>query len=395
MSIDKQTEGMKYYILMVALLAFSLSAEGQRRRARKPQPTEEELRLQERMETMAEATQKIIFIDSLVVDKGDILQAIGISAEGGTLTTTDIFTQTSLGDSTYAHVNQMGDRCYFARPDGEGGTRLYRSDNYGGKWSIGTRLEGLDDISGGAAPNYPFMMADGMTMYFAAKGEESIGGYDIFVTRYNLGSDKFYHAENIGMPFNSTANDYMYAIDEYYNIGWFVSDRFQPAGKACVYIFIPEDSHATYNTDDYTEEQIKNFAALTSIKDTWGNGERKDAALRRLEEMAGRSDDNDEEGGNKMAFVVNDNTVYTSYADFRGEGNAEKYRQLEELEAEKAELDASLERSRDYYYNAGEKIKADIGEDILEKEKRSEELEAEIGGLTKEIRNSENRLLER
>lgn len=87
--------------------------------------------------------------------------------------------------------------------------------------------------------NYPFMMPDGTTFYFAATGEESIGGYDIFVTRFDSESGSFLKAENIGMPFNSTANDYMYAIDEFNDIGWFATDRSQPEGKVCIYIFIP------------------------------------------------------------------------------------------------------------------------------------------------------------
>lgn len=44
------------------------------------------------------------------------------------------------------------------------------------------------------------------------------------------------------MPFNSPANDYMYAIDEFNNIGWFASDRYQPDNKVCIYVFVPNSS---------------------------------------------------------------------------------------------------------------------------------------------------------
>ena len=40
------------------------------------------------------------------------------------------------------------------------------------------------------------------------------------------------------MPFNSPYNDYMYVIDEYNNLGWFASDRFQPEGKVLSLIHI-------------------------------------------------------------------------------------------------------------------------------------------------------------
>lgn len=39
----------------------------------------------------------------------------------------------------------------------------------------------------------------------------------------------------------------MYVIDEYNNLGWFASDRFQPEEKVCIYVFIPNSSKQTYN----------------------------------------------------------------------------------------------------------------------------------------------------
>lgn len=56
-------------------------------------------------------------------------------------------------------------------------------------------------------------MADGVTIYYASDGE-GLGGYDIFVTRYNTNTDTYLVPENVGMPFNSPYNDYMYVIDD-------------------------------------------------------------------------------------------------------------------------------------------------------------------------------------
>ena len=81
-------------------------------------------------------------------------------------------------------------------------------------------------------------MSDGITLYYASDGEGSLGGYDIFVTRYDSENGNYLRPDNIGMPFNSPANDYMYAIDEFNNIGWFASDRYQLITKSvsmCLY----------------------------------------------------------------------------------------------------------------------------------------------------------------
>lgn len=41
------------------------------------------------------------------------------------------------------------------------------------------------------------------------------------------------------MPFNSTANEYLLAIDDYDTLGWLVTDRNQPADSVCIYTFEP------------------------------------------------------------------------------------------------------------------------------------------------------------
>ena len=42
-------------------------------------------------------------------------------------------------------------------------------------------------------------------------------------------------------PKERKASEDMLAIDEFNQLGWFVSDRNQPEDKVCIYIFIPND----------------------------------------------------------------------------------------------------------------------------------------------------------
>jgi hypothetical protein len=39
------------------------------------------------------------------------------------------------------------------------------------------------------------VLTDGITIYYASDNENSMGGYDIFVTRYNTGTDTFLNPE--------------------------------------------------------------------------------------------------------------------------------------------------------------------------------------------------------
>ena len=85
------------------------------------------------------------------------------------------------------------------------------------------------------------------------------------------------------MPFNSPYNDYMYVIDEYNNLGWFASDRFQPEGKVCIYVFIPNNSKQTYNYEAMDQQQMIRLAQIHSLKETWKDKKAVAEAQQRLE----------------------------------------------------------------------------------------------------------------
>ena len=235
-------------------------------------------------------------------------------------------------------------------------------------------------------------MNDGITFYFAAQGEESIGGYDIFFTRYDSRSGSFLKPENIGMPFNSEANDYMYAADEESGIGYFVSDRRQPEGKVCVYVFILHETRRSYDPSKYTEQQIRDFADITRIADTWGNGNERRAALDRLKAI-GTTDARpaaETASATNTAIVINDRLTYTSVKDFRSPAAANHYRELLKARERQATIEADLQKTRDRYARADEDGRRLLREVILHNEEQALLLRNSIHTLEKQIRKEEN-----
>ena len=381
----------KIAILSLAfLLPFSLNAQKKKKRPVKKPVVEivEEPQEDPRITNMREMTQQIVFIDSIVTDKDRFLSQYRLSSETGTLTTTGQFFGKSL--SGHAFLNEMGNKVYFSRTDGSGFHRLYTSDKLGTVWGEGTPLKGLSE--GITDADYPFMMNDGITFYFSAQGEESIGGYDIFFTRYDSRSGSFLKPENIGMPFNSEANDYMYAADEESGIGYFVSDRRQPEGKVCVYIFILPETRRSYDPSKYTEQQIRNFADIVRIADTWGNGYERRAALDRLKAI-GTTDAHpatENTTATNTTIVINDRLTYTSVKDFRSPTAANIYRELLEARERQATIEADLQKTRDRYARADEDGRRLLREVILHNEEQALLLRDTIHALEKQIRNEEN-----
>ena len=381
----------KIAILSLALLLpFSLNAQKKKKRPVKKPVVEivEEPQEDPRITNMREMTQQIVFIDSIVTDKDRFLSQYRLSSETGTLTTTGQFFGKSI--SGHAFLNEMGNKVYFSRTDGSGYRRLYTSDKLGTAWGEGTPLKGLSE--GITDADYPFMMNDGITFYFAAQGEESIGGYDIFFTRYDSRSGSFLKPENIGMPFNSEANDYMYAADEETGIGYFVSDRRQPEGKVCVYIFILPETRRSYDPSKYTEQQIRNFADIVRIADTWGNGYERRAALDRLKAI-GTTDAHpaaENTTATNTAIVINDRLTYTSVKDFRSPTAANNYRELLKARERQATIEVDLQKARERYARADEDGCRLLRDIILHNEEQALLLRDTIHALEKQIRNEEN-----
>lgn len=381
----------QFAILSLALfLPLSLSAQKKKKRAvKKPVVVVvEEPQEDPRITNMREMTQQIVIIDSIVTDKSQFLSHYVLSSETGKVMAANQFS--GIQADGYVYLNEMGNKAYFGKADQNGVRQIFTSDKLGDRWGEPILMNGLSE--GINEADYPFMMNDGITFYFAARGEESIGGYDIFFTRYDSRSGSFLKPENIGMPFNSEANDYMYAADEQSGIGYFVSDRRQPEGKVCVYIFILPETRRSYDPSKFTEQQIRDFADITRIADTWGNGSERRAALARLKAI-GTTDARpaaETASATNTAIVINDRLTYTSVKDFRSPAAANHYRELLKARKRQATIEADLQKTRDRYARADEDGRRLLREVILHNEEQALLLHNSIHTLEKQTRKEEN-----
>lgn len=353
----------------------------------KQSTTEQEKKLQwmRKAQIKLNAVEQVTFIDSLVVPRDEVLRHIHLSPECGTISKYAVFFNTQDSMDCTVFQSQMGDQIFYAQPDEKKVLNLYSQTLYsdGSKSEI-ELLEGISDEEN--HQNYPFMLTDGTTMYFASQGTESLGGYDIFMSRYDADEHHFLPPENIGMPFNSTANDYLYAIDETNHLGWFVTDRNQPADKVCIYVFIPNETRRVYVPEELETEKLRQLAHLTSIKETWKNANEVRGAQYRLNEVK-----NTQEAENKheFEFIVTDNQIYHQRSDFRSEQALQVFEQRAKNLDELHKVSKTLSRLRTNYLNSSQTQRAQMKEEILTLEKSEESLMEQIKKQEKEIRKLE------
>ena len=325
---------------------------------------------------MFKSVEKVTVIDSFVIAKNKFLEAYKISSTSGNIQWNDEANGT-------IYENEMGNkRILSERKDSL--MQLYTQEKLLDGWGEKVPVESLNEECN---VNFPFLMGDGTTLYYASDGEGSLGGYDIFVTRYDSEDNTYLRPSNIGMPFNSTANDYLYAVDEFNHLGWFVTDRNQPADMVCVYVFIPNESKQTYNYEATDPQIIKDAATLNSIQTTWTDENQVRAARQRLAALkyAGK----EEEKKADFHFIIDDSATYSHWSDFRSKEAQNAYRQLIQKEKDLNQLQANLAQKREEYISQNGLGKKKLEPSILDLEKRVPQLMEEVEKLTNEVRRLE------
>lgn len=339
----------------------------------------------DRLQRLISRTEDVQIIDSIVVDKSKFLSAYKLSPEAGSLTNYNDFFDTRKAVESVVYMNGTGSKIYFGQPieqryflssmdkllSGFGNENVMSDDNFG--------------LSG--STNYPFVMMDGVTLYFSGIDDNGMGGYDIYVTRYNLNSDSYLTPELLNMPFNSTANDYMMVVDEIKGVGWFASDRYQPEDKVCIYTFIPNEEVVLIDSDD--ERYREKRARLSSIKDTWKAGSNYAELIR----MARKNIERVVEKTPDFVFVINDDHTYYTLADFKSRSARSLFEELNTNKAKLSALEKDLDQKRTDYSKASSVNKNALAEQILQLENKERILNREISELQILVRNEEIKAL--
>ncbi len=83
--------------------------------------------------------------------------------------------------------------------------------------------------------DYPFLHPNGKVLYFASKGHNSMGGYDIFKSELDEATGKWKAPVNMDFPINTPDDDILFVTDSLEKTAYFSSARSSPIGKIDVY----------------------------------------------------------------------------------------------------------------------------------------------------------------
>ncbi|MEI7595610.1 MAG: hypothetical protein WCK02_07680 [Bacteroidota bacterium] len=182
-----------------------------------------EIAFEENQSNVKNPNEKV-FLSTYKTQKGDIYLSNFINNK----LTTPIKLNENINtkfDETSASLSFDGNILYFSsnRKGGYGGFDIYKAEKLeSGEWGKATNLgptvnTDKDEIT-------PFILPDGVTLYFSSKGHSAIGGFDIFVTTQS--EEGFWEkSENLGFPINTVEDDFNYFVSSNDKFGFYISSK--------------------------------------------------------------------------------------------------------------------------------------------------------------------------
>ena len=254
----------------------------------------------------------------------------------GAILPNSMFFETGVDPQGLLYKTERGDAVYYARPNDAGKNDLFRLEKLIDGW--GEPLP-LSELNSDGNDQMPFLMVDGMTIYFCSDREGGMGGLDIYKSTYDSETRLFSEPINLGVPFNSPFDDFLFAADEFKKVAWFASNRDVAADSVEVFQILWDGSVIRNLAMD--TEVIRRASRLepdSSLAFHPANDNRPFVADKRIAKPA-----------QLFRFVVNDSLTYTDWSHFKNDLAKDEYKKGYELNRKKDSLNDKMSQYRSQF----------------------------------------------
>ena len=160
--------------------------------------------------------------------------------------------------SKASYVIDGKDDIYWSAVDKAGIRNIYHSVYQDTIWSVPTLLN--EHMTSASDEIYPMLSPDGKKMFFSSAGLYGVGGYDIYVSEWDEGTGDWSVPVNMGFPYSSPADDFLYVNTEDGRYSVFASNRDCSKDSVWVYVLEFDNMPVRKAVDDPAE--LKALAAL-------------------------------------------------------------------------------------------------------------------------------------
>jgi len=174
------------------------------------------------------------------------------------------------GFETAGSLSPDGNIIFFSskRDGGNGGLDLYMSRKLPGNlgWAL---AQNINAVNSRYDEDFPFMAPDGKTLYFASKGHNSMGGYDIFTSTWDEESNTWSVPKNLGYPINTPDDNVTISFTENNRIAYLSTVREGGMGDLDIYrvVFdeIQQESYTLVTGKILTPDSSKSLDAIITV----------------------------------------------------------------------------------------------------------------------------------
>lgn len=153
--------------------------------------------------------------------------------------------------SKATYVVDGEDDIYWSAVDKAGIRNIFHSVYQDSIWSVPALLN--EHITSASDEIYPMLSPDGQQMYFSSKGLYGAGGYDIYVSDWDSESGDWSVPVNMGFPYSSPADDFLFINTDDGKYSVFASNRDCSKDSVWVYVIAYDDMPVRHEISDPDE----------------------------------------------------------------------------------------------------------------------------------------------
>lgn len=157
-----------------------------------------------------------------------------------------------------SYIPAGAEHLYFSAPDASGIYNIYHTENQDTAWSVPSLVN--EEMTTAHDEIFPVLSEDGKSLYFASAGLYGMGGYDLYVSHWNERTRDWDTPMNLGFPYSSPYDDFLYFNSEDGRYTIFASNRDCSRDSVIVYVLeydsLPLHSAVTEPSD------LRRLAAL-------------------------------------------------------------------------------------------------------------------------------------
>lgn len=241
---------------------------------------------------------------------------------------------------------------YYSAKDEEGIRNIYATHLDDSLWSVPALIN--EQLTSSSDEIYPMLSPDGQSLYFASKGLYGMGGYDLYVSQWNKETGDWDVPVNMGFPYSSPYDDFLFVNTEDGKYSIFASNR--ECGRDSVTIYVLEYDGMPVRKAVTEVDELRELAALNPA----GNHPGID-------------------NGSAVSGETDEST--RKYMD--------KMREVRSLRDSVARFGKNLDKLRSGLATASDEEKARLTAEITDKEMMLPTLNSTLNAAVKELQNIE------